>query len=207
MSNGLEGLYADHANMRALLQLLESELARYRDKGKADFELLQSMMDDIVLFQNLVHHPKEDLVFARLIERDRTSAEAILGLFTEHARLAVLTHRFMMVLRDVAAGAELPRGWFEQLLSDYVSALQTHMEVEEKDFFPQAADRLTDVDWSEVDTLVEKIKGPRIDNTLAEAQRWQECPPPERRGPNGSPNPRKKDHSFKGSKLTGIRDQ
>ena len=184
MSNGLEGLYADHANMRALLQLLDSELTRYRDQGKADFELLQSMMDDVVLFQNLVHHPKEDLVLARLMERDPRSAEAILGLFTEHAKLAVLTHRFMMILRDVGAGAELPRGWFEQLLSDYVSAVQAHMEMEEKDFFPQAADRLTDKDWQEVDALVEKLRGPRIAKTLAEARQWLEQPYPAPPDPN-----------------------
>ena len=89
-----------------------------------------------------------------------------------------------VILRDVGAGAELPRGWFEQLLSDYVSAVQAHMEMEEKDFFPQAADRLTDKDWQEVDALVEKLRGPRIAKTLAEARQWLEQPYPAPPDPN-----------------------
>ena len=78
MSKGLEELFTDHANMRVLLQMLEHELDRYRDGKTPDFELLQSMINDIIVFQNLVHHPKEDLVFARLIQREPIGAEPIL---------------------------------------------------------------------------------------------------------------------------------
>jgi hemerythrin-like domain-containing protein len=186
MSDGLEGLYADHANMKALLRLLESELIRYRENGKADFELLQSMMDDVILFQNLFHHPKEDLVFARLMVRHQASAEAVLSVFTEHAKLAVVTHRFAMALRAVGAGAELPRGWFEELWSDYVSFVRGHMEAEEKDLFPRAADRLTNLDWQEVDALVEKLKGPHIAKTLAEAEQWLDYQNPATPDPKSS---------------------
>jgi hemerythrin-like domain-containing protein len=91
MSKGLEELFTDHANMRVLLQMLECELDRYRDGKTPDFELLQSMINDITIFQNLVHHPKEDLVFARLIQREPIGAEPILDLLTDHARLAIVS--------------------------------------------------------------------------------------------------------------------
>jgi hemerythrin-like domain-containing protein len=172
MSKGLEELYTDHANIRAVLQLLESEMERYRIAGVPDVELLQSMMNDIVVFQNLVHHSKEDLVLDRLIQRDPASAESILDLLTDHARLGMVSHRFAAALSDVSNDIELPRGWLDQLLSEYVTALRSHMEMEEKEFFPRAADHLTDADWREIDAMIESIKGLRISTTVAETQLW-----------------------------------
>jgi hypothetical protein len=46
------------------------------------------------------------------------------------------------------------------------------MEMEEKEFFPRAADHLTDEDWREVDAMIENIKGIRISATVAETQLW-----------------------------------
>ena len=159
MSKELEDLCTDHANMRALLQILESELERYRAGQRADFELLESKVNEAVLFQNLVHHEKEDLVFKRLIQRDPDGAEEILGLLTDHARLALITRRLTSALSKVASGIQVPRGWIEQLLLDYVTTTRLHMDMEEKKFFPRAADNLTDGDWHEIDAITERIKG------------------------------------------------
>jgi hemerythrin-like domain-containing protein len=120
----------------------------------------------------VVHHAREDLVFARLIQRNPASAEDVLDLLTEHAQLAVLTHRFTSTLGQVQAGVELPRNWFDQVLSDYVIAMRSHMEIEEKEFFPRAADELTDVDWAEIDAMMEQIKGPSLADTIEEALVW-----------------------------------
>ena len=176
MRKELKDLYTDHANMRVLLQLLESEMERYRNGVVPDFELLQSMINDIVVFQSLAHHPKEDLVFHRLLQRDPLSAEATLDLLTDHARLAVLSRRFAAALSDVASGVELPRSWFDQLLFEFVAAVRSHMEMEEKEFFPRAKDHLTDADWSEIDAIVERIKGLRISTTVADTQLWLRSP-------------------------------
>ena len=172
MDKGLEELYADHANMRVLLQLLESEMERYRNGAVPDFKLLQSIVNDIAVFQSLVHHPKEDLIYERLIKRDPTSVEPILDFMTDHARLALLSRRFAAALSDVANKVEVPRGWFDQLLADCVTAMRSHMEIEEKEFFPRAADCLTDEDWREVDDMVEKIKALRIATTVGETKLW-----------------------------------
>ncbi len=168
MSKGLEGLYGDHENMRLLLRLLEAEMEHYRAGGILDFELLHSIMDYTLLIPNLIHHPKEDLVFQHLIQRHPASAEAILDLLTEHARLGVLTRRIAAALRNVAADVELPRAWLEELLSEYVSAMRSHMEIEEREFFPRAADHLTDLDWAEIDAAAATLKDPVFGGTAEE---------------------------------------
>jgi hemerythrin-like domain-containing protein len=172
MSKGLEELYSDHANMRVLLELLESEIARYGNGEVPDFELLRSMLEDLIVFQNLVHHAKEDLVFDRLIERDPAGAETILDLLTDHALLGIVSRRFAAALSDVANNVELPREWFDQLLSEYLTAVRLHMEIEEKEFLVRAANHLTDADWLEIDAMIGKIKGVRISATIADAQLW-----------------------------------
>lgn len=169
MSKGLEALYGDHENMRLLLRLLEAEMEHYRAGGIPDFELLHSIMDYTLLIPNLIHHPKEDLVFQHLIQRHPASAEAILDLLTEHARLGVLTRRIAAALRNVAADVELPRAWLEDLLSEYVTAMRSHMEIEEREFFPRAADHLTDLDWAQIDAATATLKDPVFGGTAEES--------------------------------------
>ena len=79
---------------------------------------------------------------------------------------------------DVANGVDLPRSWFDQLLTEYVTAVQLHMETEEKEFFPRAADHLTDEDWYEIDAMIDKIKGMRISKTIVETRLWLGAPGP-----------------------------
>ncbi len=169
MSKGLEGLYRDHENMRLLLRIVETESEHYRGGGILDLELLHSIMDYTMLIPNLIHHPKEDLVYQHLIQRHPASAEAILDLLTEHARLGVLTRRVGAALRNVAADVELPRAWLEGLLSEYVTAMRSHMEIEEREFFPLAAEHLTDMDWTQIDAATAMLKDPVFGGTAEES--------------------------------------
>jgi len=162
MGNALEKLYADHGKMRLQLQFLDAEVTRRRKREVSDLELLRSTMNDTIMFQNLIHHPKEDLVYARLLQRDPASVDAILDVLTDHAQLAIASRRFTIALSDMATGVKLPRGRFDQLFSEFVTAVQVHMNREESEFFPRAADRLTDVDWCEIDATIERIKGREI---------------------------------------------
>jgi hypothetical protein len=46
------------------------------------------------------------------------------------------------------------------------------MAIEEKEFFPRAADELTDVDWAEYDAMMKRITGPSLAKTIDGALVW-----------------------------------
>src|SRR5215468_1187377 len=89
----IDQLGRDHRNMRLLLDIVEAEMEGYRAGRPPDFELLAMVGRYALDYPDLIHHPREDLVFARLVERD-PDARAILGdLIGDHRRLAGLSRR------------------------------------------------------------------------------------------------------------------
>lgn len=67
MSNLVEQIHQDHVNVSKVLDLIEAEVGRARDEQAPDLELLEDAMRYMVNYSDLIHHPKEDSMFARLV--------------------------------------------------------------------------------------------------------------------------------------------
>lgn len=150
----LHRLALDHDNMRKLLDLVEREFAAYRAGGALDFELLGSILDYVLDYPDLFHHPKEDLVYRRMREANADAAAQLGDLIGEHEKLAALTRRFADAVKGIRDNAELPKDRVEKLARDYLASTRAHMEQEEKRFFPLALKVLTLRDWQEIDAAI-----------------------------------------------------
>jgi hemerythrin-like domain-containing protein len=128
MRHVIDLLQIDHRNMRQLLRVLEEEIDIYGASGVADFDLMKQIIDYTLHYPNLIHHPREDLLFRRLLARDPTSGPLIGDLAREHAELAQLTQRFAATLRQ-------------------------HIATEEKTLFPRVMAVFEDSDWAELDAF------------------------------------------------------
>ena len=169
MTQVLDQIGRDHRNMRLLLDIVEEEMNAYHDGRTPDFDLLRSIAEYTLHYPDLFHHPKEDLIFGRLVMRD-PSAKAIIGdLIQEHERLGELTRRFAAAIGNAARDVEMPRAWLEALAMEYLSVNRQHMQAEEKHFFPRALAALTDQDWAEIDERAvhvnDPIFGPRVEDS------------------------------------------
>jgi len=153
----IDQLGRDHRNMRLLLDLVEAEMEAYRTGGVADFELLEMIGRYILDYPDLIHHPREDLVFERLLQRDPGARETVGDLVADHRRLAQVTQRFAAAVAEAARDVELPRAWLEGLLHEFLQASRAHMQAEERNFLPRAMAHLTDEDWAAID---ERLAGP-----------------------------------------------
>jgi len=147
----LEQLQVDHRNMRQLLRVLEEEM----EAEHQDFDLMRQIVDYSLNYPDLIHHPREERLFRRLMERDPASKAMVGDLTAEHEDLAQLTHRFAAALHNVAQDVEVPRALFRKLSDDYITRSRQHMEAEEARFFPRLLAVLGDEDWREFDGLTE----------------------------------------------------
>jgi hemerythrin-like domain-containing protein len=164
----IDQLGRDHRNMRLLLDIIEEEMTAYGDGRFPDFDLLRMIAEYTLDYPDLVHHPKEDLVFERLVSRD-SGAKAVIGhLIQEHKELSELTRRFVAAINDAARDVELPREWLDSLAREYLLANRMHMETEEKHFFPRALTMLTDEDWAEIEQNAAHTDDPIFGKTVAE---------------------------------------
>jgi hemerythrin-like domain-containing protein len=145
----LDHLQIDHRNMRQLLRILEEEIEAYNSRGSGDFDLMKQILEYTLHYPNLIHHPREEMLFRRLVERDPASKGLVGDLTKDHEELARLTHRFAAALHNVAHDVELPRALFIKVADEYITRSREHMDSEEHDFFPRLVAVFRDEDWED----------------------------------------------------------
>ena len=103
MSNrpaAMEVLRQEHANMTLLLDLLERQIAALRQHDGVDFVLIGGIVDYFLTYPDLMHHPKEDILFHRLQELDPAAAAEAEGLVSGHEALGLLARSLARAMVD-----------------------------------------------------------------------------------------------------------
>ncbi|MBC8339068.1 MAG: hemerythrin domain-containing protein [Alphaproteobacteria bacterium] len=160
MTKILDDLRQDHRNLALLWDLLGRELNIFKEGGHPDYELVETILDYCLNYPDLCHHPKENLVYDKLAERDPGAISAIGDLKKEHEKLTSLTWRFSTALSNVLEDEQLPREWFLNVANDFLGFSRNHMQMEEVLFFPAARKGLTGDDWAELEKAVEDVEDP-----------------------------------------------
>src|SRR5947207_64892 len=97
--------HADHVNFGRLLNLLEGELDLLHDAGSPHYQLMLDIMYYMTHYSDVLHHPKEDLVFARMKARDENIGPTIHELTIQHTQLRDMGEAMVGALDDVVNGA------------------------------------------------------------------------------------------------------
>lgn len=172
MTEILRELQRDHRNTAHLLDLFERELAVLEQgEERPNYELIAAVVEYFLAYPDLVHHPREDLVYELLRRRDPAAAETVGDLLDEHRGIAELTRRFAVGLERVLADFEMPRNDLVALGSELIASYRLHMQREESDFFPPARERLTTEDWTRAEAEFaqesDPLFGPAVEERFA----------------------------------------
>ncbi len=62
----MSGLRGDHRNMVMLLDLLSAEIDRLAASGEPDYDFVRDIMLYVIEYPDVVHHPKEDIIYRHL---------------------------------------------------------------------------------------------------------------------------------------------
>jgi hemerythrin-like domain-containing protein len=167
MTKIIEILLDEHRNIEKLLQVLEQELAVFDHSESPDYEILQAIIDYFTDYPESYHHPKEDLVFAKLKLRDPAAATRIGDMESEHRAETTRLHRFAQAVEDILAGREYPRQSFHNLVLEFIGHQRQHMQKEEQLLFPAAVKALQADDWAEIDLRLNDGNDPLFDAATA----------------------------------------
>src|SRR6201981_263383 len=80
----LERLSQEHRNIEKLLDILERELEVFDRGDRPDYDVIRAVISYFEVYPEVYHHPQEDLVFAKLRERDPAAAARVGDLAREH---------------------------------------------------------------------------------------------------------------------------
>lgn len=171
MRNEISKLREEHVNFGKLLDLLEAQLDLFHRAEVPDYELMSDILYYMIHYPDLFHHPKEDVIFSRLMERDSSVAQGVQELARQHRVIAESGARLHENLAAAMAGALMPRQVIEAPGLMYVTYYRSHMDTEERELFQSAEQVLRDNDWTGINATTKSKPDPIFGETVEERYR------------------------------------
>ena len=163
----MSGLRTDHRNMALLLDLLEMETERLAASGEPDYDLMRDIMLYMTEYPDVVHHPKEDLIYQRLRSLHPEIDDDLKRVETDHQNIEKSGLTLKNDIEAMSVGADLNRDEIIDNLRQYIGQLREHMYWEEKELFTLADELQSDGDWSAVvlknDEIGDPLFGPWVE--------------------------------------------
>ena len=116
----------------------------------------------------MYHHPQEDLVFAKLRERDPAAAARVGDLAREHHKGAERLRGVAQAVEYVLADGEVLRQNVDTIVRDFIAHERQHMMMEDRYFFPAALKALKPQDWTEIASALADPEDPLFSEAAEE---------------------------------------
>jgi hemerythrin-like domain-containing protein len=140
--------HADHRNFARVLDLIELQVDRFRANRQPDYELLHAVVCYLRHYPDRFHHPREDVAFARMIERDPALELPVARRMQEHAVIAAAGDELLARLEEILGGGVVERSALEMAIATYLVYYRHHLIAEEKQVIPRAVELLDPADWA-----------------------------------------------------------
>ena len=160
MADQLSVWHAEHVTFSRLLQLLEQEVAAFTGGGRPDYDLMFDVIFYLRHFSDRYHHPREDVAFARIVQRDPAMELSISRLLQEHRVIAVAGDELYNRLTEAVGDVIAPRSVLEAAAATYLVYYRHHLAKEEREVLPRAAQLLTRDDWAAVAGCIPTVPDP-----------------------------------------------
>ena len=160
MKTVMDRLHADHRNMSRLLDILDRQLDIVERAGNAQFEIMRDVMQYLTRYSDKVHHPMEDLLYARLADRSPRARQDLSVVPEEHERIGNESAALLETVSMIADGGMTLRTEILAAGRRYVADLRRHIALEEEHLFPLVEKTLDSDDLSEVNRILEEQKDP-----------------------------------------------
>jgi hemerythrin-like domain-containing protein len=144
----LEALREEHRKIARLLDALEHQIGVFATGEDPDYDVIRGVANYFLEFPDRCHHPKEDLVFAKVKSARPDVAAEIGDLPGEHRQVQERTNRFARLLGALLNETDVARDAVVNAARDFIQAERRHMAREDERFFPLAEQILTPADWS-----------------------------------------------------------
>jgi hemerythrin-like domain-containing protein len=151
MSNMMILLQTDHGYMAKVLDVIQLQATNLVRGAPVNHRLLESVFAYLSGYPDQCHHPKEELVYRKLLGRCPDMAESLDGLVGEHEKLARLTENLSQAISESRQGRPGVGERLASQLDEFLECYRQHMSTEEQQFFPAALQLLSHDDFEEID--------------------------------------------------------
>lgn len=160
MTTPLSAWHQDHVHFARLLDLLEEQVILFDRGARPNYSLMNTIIHYLRSFGDRIHHPREDVAYARLVERDPDMQIVVSRLQQEHRVIANVGETLSELLNEAEGEVIVSRAALEAAGAMYLVYYRNHLSTEERHVMPRAAESLTREDWTAVDAAVPEGKDP-----------------------------------------------
>jgi len=143
----LDRLRAEHRDLACLLAVIARQSQQLHREGRADCGLLQQIVAYLGNYPELVHHPREDVLYVCLLARSPNLDGVIADIRDQHVELGRQTEALAQAVARAASGTSDAVSALAEMCASYLAAYRQHLETEETVLFPLAERDLTAGDW------------------------------------------------------------
>jgi len=147
----LRRLNEDHSRMVKVMDALEEAL-RVDEHDDLNWVRIADIISYLQEYPDAVHHPLEDQLFDRVLDKGLTPAERELVHFNlaQHAEIIGATQRLERDVSSILSDIVVPFDQLREQLKHYLELQRLHMRNENNHLFPLAERLLADEDWAEL---------------------------------------------------------
>jgi hemerythrin-like domain-containing protein len=160
--------HKDHIHFARLLDLLEEQVILLDRGERPNYNLMSIIIYYMRSFGDRVHHPREDVAYARLVERDPGMQIVVNRLQQEHRVIATVGETLSDRLKEAEGDVISSRAALEAAGAMYLVYYRNHLSTEERHVMPRAAELLTREDWAAVDAAVPASDDPLFGENVQE---------------------------------------
>jgi hemerythrin-like domain-containing protein len=146
LKDTLETLYSEHRYIASLLDTLEQQAERLTPGKIPDYNLLLEILDYLIHYPDQYHHPREDLLFAHMLERDSKFQAKLDRLLREHETLHHYNTELFKELTRIADGRPADQAELRSSIERFIAGYRQHIDYESKEIFPRAKGTLSAAD-------------------------------------------------------------
>ena len=150
MSDSIALWHAEHKHFARLLDILEQQVVAFHADDRPNYALMLDVASYLRYFPDRYHHPREDVAFARLVERDPALKPLVDRLLQEHRVIAAAGTELLKYLEQVVDDVVVERAKVEAAAATYLVYYRRHLALEDRDILPHAEQLLTREDWDAV---------------------------------------------------------
>ena len=154
MTHPVSAWRQEHAYFLRLLALLKRQLEVFHTDARPNYELMLDIISYLRDYGDKVHHPREDVAFARLAQRAPDLALPLERLRRQHRVIAHAGEKLSDLLSAILGDAIVALADVETAAATYLVYYGNHIAEEDEDIVPRAGQVLTPEDWEAVHQAV-----------------------------------------------------
>ena len=154
MPRPIDTWHSEHAYFNRLLDVLQKQVDLFHAGQRPSYELMLDIISYLRDYSDRVHHPREDVAFARLGRHCPDMGLTLARLTQEHRVIALAGEKLSGLLDAILDEAIVTRADVETAAATYLVYYRNHIAREEDGVLERAARVLTPEDWEAVHAAV-----------------------------------------------------